>query len=224
MKPEIRYAPWREMRIKREDGEPPHITGYPIVFNSYSEDLGGFREMIMPEARQAVERGGDFVSMFNHDPNYVIGRQSAGTIAVSVDEVGVYLDATPPDTQWAHDLMVSIERGDVNGGSFQFWVRRDEWNADYTERKVYDFDLVELGPVTMPAYPGTSAQVRSLAQAGINYKRLAEALDGKDVEAIRALIEALQTQLPEIQAEDGAQTDWHGSVEILRKRLELVRI
>ena len=224
MKPEIRYAPIKELRVKREEGEPPKITGYPIVFNSWSDDLGGFREMIMEQSAAAIERGGDFVSMFNHDPNYPIGRVSAGTINVTADESGVYLEATPPDTQWARDLMVSIDRGDVRGGSFQFWVNRDEWNGDYTERRIYDFDLVELGPVTMPAYPGTSAQVRSLAQAGVDYKRLAEALDGKDVEAIRALIEALQSQLPEIQVEDGAQTDRQGSVEILRKRLELVTL
>ena len=224
MKPEIRYAPWKEMRVQREEDQPPRIMGYPVVFNSWSEDLGGFREMIMPESKQAVERGGDFVSMFNHDANYPIGRVSAGTINVTADDTGIFLDATPPDTQWARDLLVSIDRGDVNGGSFQFWTLRDEWNGDYSERKIYDFELVELGPVTMPAYPATTTTVRALARAGVDYKRLADALDGTDEEALRALIEALQSQLPEIQVEDGAQTSWQGSIEILRKRLQLIAL
>ena len=219
MKPEIRYAPWRELRVAREDGQPPRIQGYPVVFNSWSEDLGGFREMIMPEAKQAVDRGGDFVSMFNHDANFPIGRVSAGTINVTADDTGIYLDAIPPDTQWARDLLTSIDRGDVNGGSFQFWVNRDEWNADYSERRVYDFELVELGPVTMPAYPATTAQVRSLAAAGVDYARLAKALDGKDIDAIRALIEALESQLPQEEVEE-ITSSWKISMEDLKTKFE----
>jgi len=227
MKPEIRWFeknPLKEMRVQRVDGQAPKITGYPIVFNSWSDDLGGFREMIMPEARVAVDRGGDFESYFNHDPNQPLGKMSAGNMTVVVDDMGIYLEVAPLDTSYGRDLMTNIDGGLVTGGSFQFWVNRDEWNGDYSERRIYDFALEELGPVTRPAYPATTAQVRSLAQAGIDYRRLSDALEGKDVEAIRALIEALESQLPERQVPDGAQTERQGSLEILRKRLDLLAL
>ena len=38
------------MQVRRAKGQPPKITGRPIVFHAWSQDLGGFRESIEPDA------------------------------------------------------------------------------------------------------------------------------------------------------------------------------
>ena len=70
----------------------------------------------------------------------------------------------PPDTQWARDLIVSIQRGDVDASSFGFEVVRDKWSQDdggLVTRQLIEVKLYDVGPVTFPAYPQTSAEVRA---------------------------------------------------------------
>jgi hypothetical protein len=61
--------------------------------------------------------------------------------------------------------MVSMRRGDISGSSFAFIVKRDQWtdNPDGSiTRRILEFDqLLDVSPVTYPAYPASSSQVRS---------------------------------------------------------------
>ena len=109
----------RACKIEFRKAEDGHIKGYPILFNALSEDLGGFRERILPDAIQFAD---DLKADFNHNPDYILGRTLAGTLKVSTDARGVFMDADPPDTTWARDLKVSIDRGDIDQGSFSFRV------------------------------------------------------------------------------------------------------
>lgn len=68
-------------------------------------------------------------ALYNHDPNYVLGRTSAGTLTLREDEKGLYFDVRAPDTQWGRDLYASVKRGDVNQCSFGFQVIADEWGT-----------------------------------------------------------------------------------------------
>src|SRR5689334_6799914 len=110
---ERRFVPATELRVA-SDSNTKKLCGYASVFNSASQDLGGFTEIIKPGAfRDAIPRS-DIRSLFNHDPNFVLGRMKAGTLQVSEDQKGLYSETTPPDCQWARDLMVSIDRGDID--------------------------------------------------------------------------------------------------------------
>lgn len=145
-----------------------HVRGYGAVFGELSDDLGGFRERIDPGAFTKTLQEADIRSLYNHEANYVLGRNRASTLEVGVDERGLYYDALPPNTQWARDLMVSIQRGDVNQSSFGFRTIRDEWTQDKDGnviRTLREVELFDLGPVTFPAYPQTSAEARSQAEA-----------------------------------------------------------
>lgn len=153
-----------EVREAAEGESGPTIRGYAAVYNQPSEDLGGFVESIRPGAfAQAIGRD-DVRALFNHDANYVLGRNRAGTLALHDDARGLGVTITPPPAQWANDLMESMRRGDIDQMSFAFGVTEDTWtrNADgYPHRELVDLRLYDVSVVTYPAYPQTSAAVRS---------------------------------------------------------------
>jgi len=168
MKPERRIYPVSEIRIQRKDeSDPPKIVGYAAVFDSLSEDLGGFREKIAPGAfKRSLSRGDDVRALFNHDANYVLGRSLSNTLSLQEDKKGLRIEIDPPDTQFSHDLMVSIGRGDISQMSFGFYTKSDTWEESEDKKDVTrtlnEVDLVDVSPVTFPAYPETQVALRSL--------------------------------------------------------------
>ena len=151
-----------ELRVSGDE-DYPIIEGYAAVFNKLSEDLGGFREKIQPGAfRKAIKRT-DTVMLFNHDPNYPLGRVSAGTLTLKEDRNGLLVSARPPKS--AERVIEAIERGDVTKMSFGFTTEKDEWQHKKTEsiRTLVEVgELPDVGPVVFPAYPDTTVAVRSL--------------------------------------------------------------
>lgn len=155
-------------RSKDTDGnDVAKISGYAAKFNAESEDLGGFREIIQPGAFKNALLKSDTRALFNHDSNMVLGRVSAGTMTLKEDNTGLFMEVTPPDTQFARDLLVSLERGDIKEQSFGFTVKTDSWEEDRetgkTVRTLIEInELFDVSPVTFPAYPDTTVAKRSL--------------------------------------------------------------
>lgn len=167
MKPFERRFVTQEVRAKKADDGKITISGYAAVFDSMSENLGGFREKIQPGAFSAVVKNADCRALINHDPNLIIGRTTAGTLRLREDKTGLFMEVDLPDTQPARDLVVSIERGDINQQSFGFRVKKDAWeeNRETGEitRTIIELDeLLDVSPVTFPAYPDTTVAKRSL--------------------------------------------------------------
>ena len=168
-----------ELRVARAEDKPPRIEGHAAVFDKKSVDLGGFVEIVKPGAFARTLKTSDVRGLFNHDRNFVLGRMSAGTLRMTEDSRGLLFDNDPPDTQWARDLLVSIERGDISQMSFSFRAVKEQWDesAKPVLRSLLDVDLADAGPVTMPAYPQTDVKVRSLlVSAGIDWDALGEAM------------------------------------------------
>lgn len=171
MKPEQRMisAAACELRaLPAEGDQPAKIVGYAAVFDQESEPLGGFVEVIAPGAFDDV-LGADVRGLFNHDPNYLLGRTASGTLVLSVDAVGLRYEITPPDTQTVRDLVLApLARGDLSGSSFAFRVARggDRWDEDGDGRVIRTItrvgELLDVGPVAFPAYPDSTAAQRSL--------------------------------------------------------------
>jgi HK97 family phage prohead protease len=155
-----------ELRAVDNDGQRS-IVGYAAVFNQLSEDLGGFREIVLPGAfTNALEA--DVRALFNHDPSQILGRTTAGTLVLSEDDIGLRYEISPPDTQYAKDLLVSIDRGDVAESSFSFRAVEESWrnpteSQPLPVRILHEVNLFDVSPATFPAYPTTSAQVRDVA-------------------------------------------------------------
>lgn len=156
-----------EVRVIEDDEGKTHIRGYGAIFGEWSEDLGGFREIIEPGAFTKTLQEADVRSLWNHDRNHVLGRTSSGTLTLFIDERGLGYDVVPPDAQWARDLAVSIRRGDVDGSSFGFETVKDRWEQSEdgeVRRRLLEVNLYDVGPVTFPAYPQTSVEARDRAR------------------------------------------------------------
>ena len=163
MQPDIERRALAGVEV-RADGEPA-ITGYAAVFNSLSEELWGFREIIMPGAfDRALKEKHDVRALVNHDPNQIIGRTKSGTLKLDVDDKGLKVDITPPDTQVGRDVLASLKRGDIDGMSFAFRTISDQWRTEDGEeiRELLDLELVDVSVVAYPAYSDTSVSARAL--------------------------------------------------------------
>lgn len=188
-----------EVRAADDEDQGPVFAGHAAVYNSPSLDLGGFREIIAPGAfRKSLRSRGNVVkSFFNHDPSFVLGRTDNKTLTVKEDDTGLAFEVTPPDTQWARDLEVSLRRGDVRDASFAFRAIRDKWSeeADGTSlRTLLEVELFELGPVSNGAYPAADSQVRAMLEArGI-------ALDIESAEITLPTLRAIGLNLDDLEA------------------------
>jgi HK97 family phage prohead protease len=155
-----------EVRAKA-DGKPTTIRGYAAKFDSLSEPMFGFREQIAAGAFADVLED-DVRALFNHDPNHILGRSTAGTLRISQDDTGLFYEVDLPDTQSARDLMTSIERGDVSQSSFAFRIapNGDTWDENEDGiiiRTITKFGrLYDVSPVTYPAYPDATVGMRGL--------------------------------------------------------------
>jgi len=155
----------------REDGKRV-IVGYASVF--YRADNPGTEYELWPGVLERIGLGAfdraikdrhDARGLFNHDPSLLLGRVGAGTVRLAVDATGLRYEIDPPDTQVGRDVLVSLERGDLTGSSFAFQVRGDEWQHGKGGapdiRTILDVDLLDVSPVTYPAYEATSTGLRS---------------------------------------------------------------
>lgn len=159
----------RKVELRNSDDGNPIISGYAAVFYRDGDEGTEYRlwentyERIVPGAFDVAVREDDIRALFNHDPDYVLGRNVAGTLTLSIDSVGLRYDIDAPDTQLARDLRTSIERGDITGSSFAFSVEDERWFRDGEReiRELRGLRLADVGPVTYPAYEATSTDVRS---------------------------------------------------------------
>lgn len=151
--------------IVRKEGEPTKIVGYAARFNELSSQLGFFKEKIAPGAFAAVVEENDVRALFNHNEDHVLGRTSAGTLKLYEDEFGLRYEILADTEQtFVSDLLKRIERGDVRESSFGFILGDDEWNDEASPpvRTILSVSrLFDVGPVTFPAYPTATANVRS---------------------------------------------------------------
>ena len=154
-----------ELRATTQDGKRK-IGGYAAVFNSLSVVLWDFREEIAPGAFAEAIAKNNVRALWNHDTSEVLGASANGTLYLAEDATGLRFDLELPDTQRGRDAYTLIERGDVGQMSFGFRSLPDgsEWRIDEDGmyiRRLLKADLLEVSPVTFPAYPATSVGVRS---------------------------------------------------------------
>ncbi len=174
-----------ELRAK-EGSKMPGLRGYTAVFDSWSEPLGffeDFREKIAEGCFKKTVVESDVRALVDHDPSKLFGRSrgsAGGTLALGEDSSGLEFEVDElPDTTTGRDIAELVERQDIDGCSFGFRTVADEWvyerPADAPSQEEDESDgvfieawrtlkevrLFDVGPVTFPAYPETTAEVRS---------------------------------------------------------------
>jgi HK97 family phage prohead protease len=168
----------------REDGGKV-LSGYAAVFYRADDPGTEFRlwsdmvERIMPGAfDSAISAGDDVRGMWEH--SVLLGRTGAGTVRLSVDEVGLRYEIDLPDTTTGRDVATLASRGDIPGSSFAFtvgamskrgrvvWVQESRDGAVVDVREIHDLELHDVSPVSYAAYEATgtpSMRSRSDMQA-----------------------------------------------------------
>lgn len=167
---ERRYVEATQLRVVRaSDTLEPKFSGYAIVFNKLSLNLGGFRERIAPEAiDRTLRENVDVRALLDHNPAQILGRLSADTLRLKPDQYGLRVEIDAPNTSYARDALESVGRRDISGMSFGFRVFDDEWEDEdeMPIRTVTDMVVREVSIVTFPAYTDTDVEVahRSLGR------------------------------------------------------------
>ena len=135
------------------------VVGYASVYGVLSEDLGGYRERIAPEAFAGV-LGADVRALLNHDPNAVLGRTKAGTLRLHDEQRGLRFELDLPVSPLGHNVREAVHCGDLDGASFRFVVGDETWDGNRrTITRVGE--LHDICLATYPAYPATSVELRT---------------------------------------------------------------
>ncbi len=148
---------------------PGKLAGYAAPYNSLSQDLGGFVERILPGAFTRSLTSPDHIcALLEHDPQRLLGRVGSRTLSLQEDSKGLRFELSLPDTSYAHDLGVLVERGDISGCSFGFRVHAGgehwEMRAGQLTRDLISIDLQEITITGNPAYLDTSVAKRSMEE------------------------------------------------------------
>jgi HK97 family phage prohead protease len=149
---------------------PPKIVGYAVVYGALSLPMVDrttgvrFRERFRAGAFARAADSADVRALVNHDQALILGRTTSGTLRLAEDEHGLRVEIDPPDTQAGRDTAESLRRGDLSGMSLRFYYLEDAWDTsgEVAVREVIEADLDEISICAFPAYPDTSAALRSL--------------------------------------------------------------
>lgn len=157
----------RDVEHRADDAGKMTVAGYAAVFGEIADIGGYFREKLSPGAFAKSLKTADVRAYFGHNRGRVLGRKSAGTLRLREDDKGLAVEIDLPDTSDGRDARTLIERGDITGMSFGFFVTRQEWDetGDIPVRTIHEVELDEVSIVSEPAYEGTSIAMRSLDAA-----------------------------------------------------------
>lgn len=153
------------------------IEGYFAVFDSKYWLWSTAYETIDPGAFD-LERDKDVRALTNHDTTLVLGRTTAGTLTLRVDDYGLWGSIViNPKDQDAVNLYERVKRGDVSQCSFGFDILDEEPEfldnglAVWHLRRV---ELFEISVCTFPAYKDTGVEARQAELEHVRQRKLEE--------------------------------------------------
>lgn len=201
--------------------ESRHIEGYAIVFNSLSNDLGGFREIIEQGAiTDELIKNSDILCLMNHDiKKGVLARsyQGRGSLKLDIDEHGLHYSFEAPKTDLGDEVLEGIRRGDISKCSFAFVCGEDNWtkdeNGEYIRHVKKIKNLYDVSLVYHPAYEETEAiaDTRGLdelkAQEEANNIENSEDMNDKQelISQLQDILEKLKTDEKPVEEKGGCQ-------------------
>jgi len=161
------------------------IGGYAARFDCRSLDLGGFQEIVTPGFfnKSIAENLPGVVCRWNHKDDFLLGATRSRTLRIYKDELGLQYDVDLPECR--NDVLEMVTRGDLAHSSFAFLTFQDEWRASeggYPIRMLLTGKLIDVAPVTIPAYPDATVALRSLARfVGAPYEDVVVRADNNEL-------------------------------------------
>ena len=183
---------------KREDGQEV-VVGYGSIFNSRSENLGGFYEYISPTAisEETIAKS-DVRALINHDANLILARSTSGTLDLWVDEKGLKYEFEIPETSYGKDLAINMKNGNLNQSSFAFTVGDDEWSTDDNGndiRTITSIDkLFDISVVSYPAYSQADSDL-VVAQRGLAMYKEKQEIKEEETDLVARSLAKLKIEL-----------------------------
>ena len=206
---------YRAISELRSNTESRTITGYAIVFESWSRDLGGFYEIIRKGAiTQELINRSDVIMNVNHDNDKMVARSvnGEGTLKLTLDDIGLRFEFDAPPTSLGEELLFNIRSGNLFECSFAFSLSGSEtcerWTKDENmlRREILEIDgIYDCSIVTVAAYGATSCHTRGLETEIINTQDILRNMDNK--EKINQLEEEIKKLRAEIEAEEKPAED-----------------
>lgn len=198
MKNTIEKLNYRSTATIQEVEGKKYLRG-KIPFNSKSDWLGGYYEVIAPTAFRKTLLEQDVKVLMDHDSTKVLGRKANGTARFTEEPDGLLIEVELPDTSYARDAWNLVQRQDVDTMSFGFSpVKvRDEGNIrTLDEVKLFECSFC----VPFPAYGATSSiaiQRSWFEKRNIDVEEMNEVLEKKelnidDVEKVKKLVIELE--------------------------------
>jgi HK97 family phage prohead protease len=182
----------RDVEARQAEDGTMRLRGYAAVFNEASVPLP-FIETIAPGAfRKTLSETPDVRLLINHE-GLPLARTKNGTLTLTEDDRGLYMDATIADTSEGRDLYKLVERGDVDQMSFAFRVIRQKYNDDRSQRTLTEVSLADgdVSVVTYPAYPTTSVEAREALRKAIDAVKEGREVTGESLVVLNSIFEDL---------------------------------
>ena len=162
------------LETRDEDGRH-FIEGFFAVFDGVYE--------IAPDMSESIDRhafdntiSGDIRALVNHDTTLVLGRTTANTLVLRIEEHGLWgrIEINPNDSD-AMNLYARVQRGDVSQCSIGFEIIREE-----TEFRpdggihwtIQELDLWEVSCCTFPAYTDTNISARAKDRDDVRARKM----------------------------------------------------
>lgn len=151
----------------RKNGASPSIEGYAALFNRESRNLDGFKEQVDPAFFNKSKGDGwpGVKARMEHDDRFILGTTNSGALKLTIDGIGLRYNVEPPEGFPQHMISL-IERGDITQSSFAFRAYDDDWSLNkdgFPMRTLLSGKLIDVAPVSDPAYIDTTAGLMSLA-------------------------------------------------------------
>lgn len=141
-----------------EDGKM-EIKGYAAVFNS--PETYSYTELIDSKAFDEADMS-DVVLRYNHNDSFmVLARTRNKSLELSVDEKGLFMNATLQDDISEHvNIFNAIKSGLIDKQSFAFTVEEDTYDYDSDTRTITKIGKVfDVSVVDQPFYNATDVSV-----------------------------------------------------------------
>jgi HK97 family phage prohead protease len=182
----------RDVEARQAEDGTMTLRGYAAVFNDASVPLP-FIETIAPGAfRKTLSETPDVRLLINHE-GLPLARTKNGTLTLTEDDRGLYMDAEIADTNEGRDLYKLVERGDVDQMSFAFRVIRQKWSEDRTTRTLTEVSLADgdVSVVTYPAYPTTTVEAREALRTAIEAIKEGREITGESLAVLNTIFQDL---------------------------------